>query len=836
MFSSATISNSIDWNGLYWIATSNGITNFASSTNGISWSQISTTFSMSNCLSILWTGKLWLCGGITASNSGTIAYSYNNGITWNSVISSPFSYSVSGFATNNKIIVSIGATSSASTGNTLAYSYDGINWTGLGTSIFNNTTNLNANIKWLGNSFISFSSDSSFLNKIANSIDGINWISSTTSSSVFTTAAYSGDCTTLNMPHSIVFPTNSIISGNLVSRDNGLTWTTISNNISPNSSIEWNGIEYLFGSSYNSSYSLFDLSGALIQSSFFSSFGTDISSVNVIKWNGNQWFIGTTSQSTNQVLFSYDGFNWQKNVASYFSSPNYSCNGISWNGNIWVISGVSSTTSFLLYSSDGYTWAQSSTLGGGVVEWNGAYFICSGPNSSSSITNLSISNNGVLWNQINIGSYGNIKNISWNGNIWVITTPTNILNSYDGVIWNNAMTGNFSGVQWNGTSFVVSTLNTSFLYSYNGFNWNTTNISPLVSGKNILWNKPNIGTLQILQPTIVGGNGNYHTMAYSDDGVKFIGLSNCIFSNYCSHICWNGNIWVAGGSGFNTLAYSYNGIQWTGLGNSIFSSSVNHISWNNSVFLACGSGGNTLATSTNGKIWNAVSSPFDISGLSADWNGYMWMAAGQGTANTIAYSSLPDASIWYGLGKTTFSTLCNSIYFMSNKWVAGGSGGNTLAYSYNGINNWFSCTSSPFSISANTIYWNGQIAISGGTDSTNTIATSLDGGITWSGIGNSVFSISCNGVFWNTKRWIAVGNGGNTIAYSYNGINWYNSASSGSFLNYGLGVASNSKIGAAIVPSGVFLNSNDRILVNSPKIYDSGITNTSISLNLNLPT
>jgi hypothetical protein len=53
----------------------------------------------------------------------------------------------------------------------------------------------------------------------------------------------------------------------------------------------------------------------------------------------------------------------------------------------------------------------------------------------------------------------------------------------------------------------------------------------------------------------------------------------------------------------------------------------------------------------------------------------------------------------------------------------------------------------------------------------NTIANSVDG-ITWTGLGLPVFSTSGRGVAWNGTLWVAVGQGGNTIATSTNGITW----------------------------------------------------------------
>ena len=85
---------------------------------------------------------------------------------------------------------------------------------------------------------------------------------------------------------------------------------------------------------------------------------------------------------------------------------------------------------------------------------------------------------------------------------------------------------------------------------------------------------------------------------------------------------------------------------------------------------------------------------------------------------------------------------------------------------------------------------------------TNTIAYSADG-ITWTGIGTSIFSTYGLGVAWNGTRFVAVGQGTNTIAYSADGITWTGIGTS-IFSTYGFGVAWN---GTRFVAVGAGTNS-----------------------------
>jgi len=168
-----------------------------------------------------------------------------------------------------------------------------------------------------------------------------------------------------------------------------------------------------------------------------------------------------------------------------------------------------------------------------------------------------------------------------------------------------------------------------------------------------------------------------------------------------------------------------------------------------------------------------------------------WVAVGTGT-NTIAWS--PDGISWTGLGTSTFTTTGLGIAWNGSMWVAVGMGTNTIAYSYNGTT-WTGLGTSVFSGYANGVAWNGSIWVAVGKGN-NTIAYSSNG-ITWTGLGNSVFSSYGNGVAWNGSRWVAVGTGTNTIAWSADGINWTGLGTS-IFTTYGSGLAWNGSMWVAV--------------------------------------
>ena len=105
-------------------------------------------------------------------------------------------------------------------------------------------------------------------------------------------------------------------------------------------------------------------------------------------------------------------------------------------------------------------------------------------------------------------------------------------------------------------------------------------------------------------------------------------------------------------------------------------------------------------------------------------------------------------------------------------WVAVGAGsGNTIAYSADNGNVWIGLGKTIFSSSGYGVTWNGTrfVALGGGG---NTIAYSTNG-ITWTGLGTTIFSASGRFATWSGSRWVAVGQGStHTIAHSTDGITW----------------------------------------------------------------
>jgi hypothetical protein len=838
MFGGTPVGQTIEWNGSFWLAgASNGSTyKLARSVDGSNgWVGIDISNTAANSIyQVMWNGGQWIIGGNTNAGTGLIAYS-TDALSWTAVASCPITTRVTGIAYNGNRVVAVGN----GAGNTMAYSDDfGITWTGLGVTLLPNTSPTSIHkVEWHINKFIVAGTNTS--GRILYSLDGFNWKVASGSSLTSCRAIASSS----RMQHPVQFTANSVISSNSVSRDGGHTWAPIlaDNNVHV---AAFNGKMAIFGQGENgNTYVSYDLTTAFK----ITTANTDPSGVRALEWNGVHWLMGGVSHgaTSRHLLLSYDGLNW-KPVATTFMTSGYYVTGMDWSPTLsrWCVSVQTGATTNQMIYGDGLNWSLASTaVGGGPVRWTGTSFIAAVNDSAS--TKIAVSQDGIVWATRTLGSYGQVQSIVANDTTIILGTYPNstsveaILKSIDsGATWTavGGINQNYShtAAVYDGIRYLIKTDNpvNSIRSSYDGITW--TSIGGNLPGLGLAWTKPNTGVMTIYQPTIVCGSGNSSTMAFSKDGLFFKSLGDSLFSNRCNYAGWNGRMWIACGKGAaNTLGYSYDGLVWTGLGASVFSEQANHVIWNGARWVAAGEGGNTLATSVDGLVWTGLgTSAFDTSGQCVQWNGSVWLAGGAGSVNTLAYSA--DGVSWTGLGKP-LDTATNDVQWIGTQWVIVGKSttSNLIMFAADHLGTWTASSSQPFTTSANSVFWNGRITVAVG-EGTNTIASSADLGASWTGLGTSVFSTRGNEVAWNDKRWVATGSGTNTIAYSNDGATWWPCIGNG-ILTEGLGIGSNPKVGATFIKSAISLNNREKVCVNSPIYYDTGVADdTSLVFNLNI--
>jgi hypothetical protein len=325
-------------------------------------------------------------------------------------------------------------------------------------------------------------------------------------------------------------------------------------------------------------------------------------------------------------------------------------------------------------------------------------------------------------------------------------------------------------------------------------------------------------------------------MLYSQDGVIYKSVGGLDIFTVVREIAWNGTMYVAAGSGANTLAYSYNGLNWVGLGTGVFSVSGNGVVWNGTVWLALGSGGNTMATSVDGLIWTGMGTGvFGSVGYTAKWNGQYWFAGGGGG---IAYTADIYATVgWTLIGEVSGITTCLAIEWMSGRWYIGGSGGSGTRMAYldslnPSVGSWVA-SSLGFSVAANSIAWNGSVAVAVGQgNATNSILVSSDRGTTWTGLGLQGLNNGGYNVGWNGIRWVVAGASstlGGCVLYSEDGSNWY-AAIGTTGLSDGYAVGVNSRVGAVVVADSIVVPEGDSLLIRGPPVYDFDGLNSATSI------
>jgi hypothetical protein len=331
----------------------------------------------------------------------------------------------------------------------------------------------------------------------------------------------------------------------------------------------------------------------------------------------------------------------------------------------------------------------------------------------------------------------------------------------------------------------------------------------------------------------VGYGCGANTLAYTiDNGVNWVQLGNNVFSLNCYDVGYDvgSGLWVAVGEGVNSMAYSHDGITWIGLGTSIFQTLGTSVSSKEGFWVACGKGGNTVAYSPDGKVWTGLGAILSSCGMCVGKDNGVWYVVGEGTSNvlkwsldgvvwspdhphngvgnstdvslkyilqsthcmtrgidkwvavgsgsehTMAYSM--DGSTWIGLGKQMFSVKGVGIYysFIHFKWFAFGEGGHTSAHSIDGVhwtehNDVFDISGFSMSTRCQNQSIPGEVYVAVGKGD-HTICCSVDGGITYRGLGTRVFGTQGFDIHKNGDTWVAMGEGGNTIAYSNHGCIW----------------------------------------------------------------
>jgi hypothetical protein len=703
------------------------------------------------------TGAYWVAGGSGGSN--TLAYSYT-GSNWFGLGSTIFT-GTNAIAWNGSLWLAAGAGT-----NTLAYSYNGIAWKGLGSTIFTTAGN---GLSWNGVRWVAVGQGT---NSIAYSDTGLTWTGN-------------GISTFANAGYGVAWGSNTWVAvggtgvTQIATSLDGASWTADSTTFTNTSSygycVAWNGSQWLAGGDSNIVYSAGPSGWTRVGISSI------MTPVRAATWADGKWIIGGT-RVTDPLATSATAATWN---------------------------GITGTSLFTTVFSVSNRAPLSNDVSGGD-------FIAGGGGTAAQAYSLT----GFRWTSLSPALFSRINAIAYGFNQWVaVGAGTNtIAFSADGINWTGAgatILAEGRGIAWNGFQWIAvgDATTDAIAYSYNGSTWTgVTGTTLAASFRCVAWDYTNWH--------VYGADTGTNTIATSPDGITWTGQGAGTAPSEC--VAWNGSLWVGGAAvavNGNTLLTSTDGITWTGQGATTFNSTVKGIAWNGLLWAAAGGTNNTFATSPNGTTWTPRTTTL-TSGSSIVWTGKRFVAGtnatttatsafsvivGGGTSrivystNGISWSAATNASTFFGTGRGF------GIAWNGSIWVAVGGAGTygvdgTVYYSSDGIN--WTLSTSGSSLSKNLIYfvaWGGGVWVAGGsglqTDNNRVIYSS--DGINWSAStsGNTIFTTMYDAV-WNGTYFVGVGQGpsNNHTAYSYDGNTWVSSTSLSSILVSALGVAFNGTI------------------------------------------
>ena len=405
------------------------------------------------------------------------------GLSWFDILNQPFT-TVNDVYWNGTIWVGVG-----SGRNTLGYSYDGINWVGIGATIFgtsgNNVYYSTTNSLWIATG--------TGTNTLATSVDGINWTGRGTT--VFTTAG-----------GKITYYNNLLIgvgegSSKIASSTNGISWDTNAR-ITTGRTVAYINNQWVVagdGATFATS------TDGMIWRDLNPTVTNGVGSIYSIAYGNGRW----VAVGYGKMMYSTDGINWTGSasnggISGYVYKVAYGQDG-SGNG-LWVAAGSGYSnpiSNSIATSTDGITWTSRNTNSNfpfnsngsfgarGVAYGNGLWVAVGIGTNAMGANSIATSTNGITWTSRDSNAFGSGFGVAYGNGLWVAVGANGggTATSTDGITWTARSSYGYYNVGYNvayGNGLWVSVGAGQSFTSPDGITW-TARAHKLTSGYDVAY-------------------------------------------------------------------------------------------------------------------------------------------------------------------------------------------------------------------------------------------------------------------------------------------------------------------------------------------------------------
>jgi len=559
----------VAWNGSRWVVTTGTATATATttpilySTNGINWTAVTTSpIGMGGC-AMVWAGNRFIAG-MSVSPAAVQMYTSPDGIVWTPATTNAFGSQCNSLAWSinqpnsgtqlTNVAIQQPTLAFGSGTNTIAYSYDGISWRGLGTNIF---TSSGYGACWNGNIWVA-AGQSSGVGVLAYSYDGINW--KVASQSILSVIAYG-----VAWNGNVFVAVGGGGTYSIAYSYNGINWFAAENT----------GTSLYIGTGYGVTWGqkYFLVTGGQPTLSTFTGGSISGTTLTFTSLTSGTVAVGQTvtggATLANTYIVSGSGLSWTVSLTQT-SSPTGTTGGVStatFNG---TTGGVTSTT-LTVSSVVGTIYNGQIITGVGVTV--ATYVVSGGGTSTLTLSNAlnigtaiamstigggaAYSTNGINWTAISSAYFYSINpnpatssSSAFGDNRWIVPVNTNTGAGISSILYASVPTGT-----WTYLTPVIAGLSTITCISYGLYP-----VTPSAAGTTY-------GSVFLIGISSSGGTG----FAWSTNGTTWAIISQSpAFAPLA--IVWNGKRFIgAGGTSSGSMVYSTGnptvGANWIAIAN-----------------------------------------------------------------------------------------------------------------------------------------------------------------------------------------------------------------------------------------------------------------------------